>query len=77
MSTVLGLGFAQLNGPGRRFRHFFFLPDDESGSSSRHDVFLNKAMEKQDRHCMYNVTWARSCNHCCCGKTMSITQPEL
>ena len=25
---------------------------------------------------MYNVTQARSCNHCCIGKAISITQPE-
>ena len=32
---------------------------------------------KQDRKCMYNVTIrARSCHHCCSGKSISITYYE-
>ena len=29
-----------------------------------------------DRQYMYNVTEARSCNHCCSGKAVSIAYPE-
>jgi len=31
---------------------------------------------KQDRQCTYNVTEARSCNHCCSGKAVSVTYSE-
>jgi len=32
--------------------------------------------DTQDRQCAYNVTDVRSCNHCCSGKSISITYPE-
>ena len=31
---------------------------------------------RQDRHCTYNVTMRRPCNHCCSGKVISITYSE-